>query len=219
MAAGASTAAFSTRMGRSAERLSKAAKPKTAAARIVIFTAFPKAKATLHDNWGGVVGLRGTGSCDFSVENYYLPRGTDICLGSDCSRSRCAAGRRSCFRRSPSSPRSTGSVAIGAARRALDELIKLATTTRGTFRSSKLDERQVVHRFIGQADLKLRAARALLHQRYEQLYEIAGAGKIPDGCSDRRRPRRRRSTRPTSPSRRSRSVFISPAIPACITRT
>ena len=74
-------------------------------------------------------------------------------------------------------------VAIGAARRALDELIKLATTTRGTFRSSKLDERQVVHRFIGQADLKLRAVRALLHQRYEQLYEIAGAGKIPDAAA------------------------------------
>ena len=72
---------------------------------------------------------------------------------------------------------------IGAARRALDELIKLATTTRGTFRSSKLDERQVVHRFIGQADLKLRAVRALLHQRYEELYEIAGAGKIPDAAA------------------------------------
>src|SRR5262245_17080720 len=39
-----------------------------------------------------------------------------------------------------------GSVAIGAARHALDELIALATTTRGTFRSSRLDERQVVHR-------------------------------------------------------------------------
>ena len=72
---------------------------------------------------------------------------------------------------------------IGAARRALDELIKLATTTRGTFRSSKLDERQVVHRFIGQADLKLRAVRALLHQRYEEIYEIAGAGKIPDAAA------------------------------------
>jgi hypothetical protein len=37
-----------------------------------------------------------------------------------------------------------------------------ATTTRGTFRSSRLDERQVVHRFIAQADLKLRAARAFM---------------------------------------------------------
>jgi indole-3-acetate monooxygenase len=41
----------------------------------------------------------------------------------------------------------------------------------------------VVHRFIGEADLKLRAARALLHERYEQLFAIAGAGKIPDAAA------------------------------------
>ena len=40
---------------------------------IVMFSAFPAADVTLHDNWGGVVGLRGTGSCDFSVENVKLP--------------------------------------------------------------------------------------------------------------------------------------------------
>ena len=59
----------------------------------------------------------------------------------------------------------------------------MATTSRGAFRSSKLDERQVVHRFVGESDLKLRAARALLHQRYEQLFAIASAGKIPDGAA------------------------------------
>jgi hypothetical protein len=56
----------------------------------------------------------------------------------------------------------------------------LATTTRGAFRASKLDERQVVHRFIGQTDLKIRAVRALLHERYEQLFEGVCAGKLPD---------------------------------------
>jgi len=74
-----------------------------------------------------------------------------------------------------------GSVALGGARRALDELVKIATTTRGTFRSSKLDERQVVHRFIGEADLKLRAARALMHERYDQLWRKVNAGGEPDG--------------------------------------
>ena len=75
-----------------------------------------------------------------------------------------------------------GSVAIGAGRRALDELIKIATTTRGTFRSSKLDERQVVHRQIAEADLKLRAARALMHERYDALYDKVTAGHLPDGA-------------------------------------
>src|SRR6516225_1144477 len=40
---------------------------------IVMFSAFPIKDVTIHDNWGGVVGLRGTGSCDFSVESYHLP--------------------------------------------------------------------------------------------------------------------------------------------------
>src|SRR5262249_57135352 len=40
---------------------------------MVMFSAFPVKDVTIHDNWGGVVGLRGTGSCDFSVENYHLP--------------------------------------------------------------------------------------------------------------------------------------------------
>jgi alkylation response protein AidB-like acyl-CoA dehydrogenase len=75
-----------------------------------------------------------------------------------------------------------GSVAIGAARRALDELIKIATTTRGTFRSSKLDERQVVHRQIAEADLKLRAARALMHERYGQLWQKVSARALPEGA-------------------------------------
>src|SRR6185369_457317 len=73
-----------------------------------------------------------------------------------------------------------GSVAIGAARRALDELITIATTTRGTFRASKLDERQVVHRFIGEADLKIRAVRALMHERYAELYAKVLAGTLPE---------------------------------------
>ena len=71
---------------------------------------------------------------------------------------------------------------ILSARRALDELIKIATTTRGTFRSSKLDERQVVHRKIAEADLRIRSARALMHERYEQLYEKAGAGVPLEGA-------------------------------------
>src|SRR5215470_4050984 len=125
---------------------------------IVMFSAFPVKDVTIHDNWGGVVGLRGTGSCDFSVENYHLPQ--DLTFVWDLLNPKPRRGGPS-YLFPPFSyvAKEHGSVAIGAARRALDELIALATTTRGTFRSSRLDERQIVHRFIGQADLKLRAAR------------------------------------------------------------
>jgi alkylation response protein AidB-like acyl-CoA dehydrogenase len=148
---------------------------------IVIYAVFPKKDITLYDNWGGVTGLRGTGSCDFSVENYHLPE--HFAFVWDLLKPKPQRGGPS-YLLPPFSyvAKEHGSVAIGAARRALDELIKLATTTRGTFRSSKLDERQVVHRQIAEADLKLRAARALMHERYEQLWQKVNAGGLPDGA-------------------------------------
>ena len=148
---------------------------------IVMFSAFPAADVTLHDNWGGVVGLRGTGSCDFSVENYELS--PDLTFVWDLLAPKPLRGGVS-YLMPPFSyvAKEHGSVAIGAGRRALDELINIATTMRGTFRSSKLDERQVVHRFVAEADLKLRAARALMHERYTALYDKVAAGNLPDGA-------------------------------------
>ncbi len=148
---------------------------------LVIFSALPAKEATLYDNWGGVTGLRGTGSCDCSVENYFLPEHFSFVW--DLLKPQPRRGGLS-YLLPPFSyvAKEHGSVAIGAARRALDELIKIATTTRGTFRSSKLDERQVVHRQIAEADLKLRAARALMHERYGQLWEKVNAGSLPDGA-------------------------------------
>jgi alkylation response protein AidB-like acyl-CoA dehydrogenase len=148
---------------------------------LVIFSAFPAKDVTLHNNWGGVVGLRGTGSEDFSVENYRLPK--DLTFVWDLLKPKPVRGGVS-YLFPPFSyvAKEHGSVAIGAARRALDELITIATTTRGTFRASKLDERQVVHRAIAEADLKLRAARALMHERYQALYDKVKAGHLPDGA-------------------------------------
>jgi len=149
---------------------------------IVMFSAFPIEDVTIHDNWGDVVGLRGTGSCDFSVDDYALP--ADLTFVWDLLKPRPLRGGPS-YLLPPFSyvAKEHGSVAIGAARRALDELISIATTTRGTFRSSRLDERQVVHRLIAEADLKLRAARALMHERYDRLYDSVSGGTLPDGAA------------------------------------
>lgn len=145
-----------------------------------MFSVMPTTDVTLYDNWRDVVGLKGTGSCDCSVEDYHLPE--HLSFTWDLLDPQPLRGGPS-YRLPPFSyvAKEHGSVAIGAARRALDELIKLATTTRGTFRASKLDERQVVHRKIAEADLKIRAARALMHERYEQLYQKASAGQQIEG--------------------------------------
>jgi alkylation response protein AidB-like acyl-CoA dehydrogenase len=148
---------------------------------LVVFVAFPAKDVTLYDNWGGVVGLRGTGSVDFSVENLHVPK--DLTFVWDLMQPQPVRGGPG-YLLPPFAyvAKEHGSVAIGAGRRALDELITIATTTRGTFRSSKLDERQVVHRFIAESDLKLRSARALLHERYQALYDKVNAGHKPDGA-------------------------------------
>jgi alkylation response protein AidB-like acyl-CoA dehydrogenase len=146
----------------------------------VMFSAFPTKEITYHDNWGDAVGLKGTGSGDFSVKDYYLPQ--ELAFTWDLFKPQPLRGGPLyllppfCY-----VANEHASVAVGAARRALDELIRLATTTRGTFRASKLDERQVVHRFIGEADMKLRAARALMYERYEEMWQSVSAGQVPDG--------------------------------------
>jgi alkylation response protein AidB-like acyl-CoA dehydrogenase len=146
-----------------------------------ILIAMPQKDVTLHDNWGGATGLRGTGSGDCSVENLAVPR--DLTFSWDPVNPKPLRGGPG-YLLPPFAyvAKEHASVAIGAARRALDELIAIATTTRGTFRASKLDERQVVHRFIGEADLKLRAARALLHERYAALYDKVLAGRPPEAA-------------------------------------
>ena len=120
---------------------------------LVIFAAFPTADVTIYDNWRDVVGLRGTGSSDCSVENYFLPE--HLSFVWDLLEPKPLRGGPS-YLFPPFSfvAKEHGSVAIGAARRVIDELVKIATTTRGTFRSSKLDERQVFQRKIAEADLK-----------------------------------------------------------------
>jgi alkylation response protein AidB-like acyl-CoA dehydrogenase len=148
---------------------------------LVMFSAFPATQVTHYNNWGGVVGLRGTGSCDFSVEDYQLSE--DLTFVWDLLKPKPRRGGVS-YLLPPFSyvAKEHGSVAIGAARRALDELVTIATTTRGTFRSSSLDQRQVVHRKIAEVDLKLRAARALMHERYERLWQKVNGGELPEGA-------------------------------------
>jgi indole-3-acetate monooxygenase len=142
----------------------------------VIFCAMPIDDVTLHHNWEDVVGLKGTGSIDFSIENYFVSE--DLTFVWDMENPQPVRGGEA-FHLPPIcyAAKEHGSVAIGVGRRVLDELIHIATSTRGTFRMSKLEERHVVQRAIGEADLKLRSARALLHQSYTEMEAKVSAGE------------------------------------------
>ena len=125
---------------------------------------------TLHNNWGGVTGLRGTGSEDCSVENILVPQ--ELTFSWDLLNPKPLRGGPG-YRMPPFAyvAKEHGSVAIGAARRALDELIAIATTTRGAFQRTR-----VLPEVSGDTDLGVTAF------RFGSTRGGAGAAAAADGA-------------------------------------
>ena len=131
---------------------------------------FPAAQARIEDNWH-VLGMQGTGSCDFSVSDLFLPEeftyeiatstplrgGAIYRLGWPGYVINICAG-----------------VALGMGRRALDEVLALAQSkTRGYNKRTSLADRAVFQRAVAEGDLRLRAARALMMQLLENAWTMA----------------------------------------------
>lgn len=131
----------------------------------------PVKDGRIHDNWH-VMGLKGTGSCDFAVTDLFVPQ--------DFSHDAAAAPLRGgpMYRLTflgyvaPEAP----AFALGVARRALDEVIALARSkSRGYTRQVPLAGRGVFQRAIAEGDLRLRAARAMVLEVLEKSWaEIGG---------------------------------------------
>ncbi len=138
---------------------------------------FPAAQATIDDNWH-VAGLKGTGSCDFSVSDLFVPEAFT-------------------FDARTWEPRRGGPLyhlglpglvvnehvgfALGVGRRALDEIIALAQSKRrGYATQTALADRQVFQRAVAEADLRLRAARGLMLEVFERAWQTVCAGRSPE---------------------------------------
>lgn len=133
----------------------------------VIFCAMPIGDVILHHNWEDVVGLKGIGSIYFSIENYFVP--DELTFVWNMENPQPVRGGEA-FHLPPIcyAAKEHGSVAIGIGRRVLDELIHCHINTRDL---SDVETRRTSRgsRVIGEADLKLRSARALLHQSYTEM--------------------------------------------------
>lgn len=132
----------------------------------------PRDAVEVEDNWY-VLGMRATGSNDFAVNDVFVPEEMTYRAGIAPRR----GGRM--FR--------TGiagylgypvpAVTLAIARRALDELIGLASTiTRGYTRPQLLASRAAFQNFLGEADQRLRAARALMIADGADLMDYAERG-------------------------------------------
>jgi alkylation response protein AidB-like acyl-CoA dehydrogenase len=140
---------------------------------MVIFTV-PKADAELIDNWH-VAGLQGTGSLDWSVSDLPVPAsrcyelGTAAMRGGDLFRLGMPA-----FVSNEVPP-----LAIGLARRALDDMTALATRTARFPGGPVVSDRAVFHKELGRAEVKLNAARLLHRDAMSACWSAAVSGISP----------------------------------------
>jgi len=141
---------------------------------LMIVFLVPKDQAEVIDNWH-VAGLQGTGSLDFSLDSVFVPAemtyrlGIPAVRGGDLFRLGMPA-----FVSNEVPP-----LAIGLARRALDDMTELALHTARFPGGPTVGERAVFHKELGRAETRIKAARAVHREAMAQAWETAVAGTVP----------------------------------------
>jgi len=135
----------------------------------------PREQVAIVDTWS-VMGMRGTGSQDFTVDDVFVP------------------AARSCLSDAP--PCETGPLfnqrawyvtlwtpsaanALGIARGAIDSFIEIAATEASTLSSHLLRDRTMVQARIGEAEAIVNAARAYVFDTVGRLWDTLCTGEVP----------------------------------------
>jgi alkylation response protein AidB-like acyl-CoA dehydrogenase len=133
---------------------------------------FPPAHVEIVDTWK-VVGLRGTGSHDLRLHDAFCPDGFSFRIDGPSRRS------EPIFR-IPVIPHLglwVSAVAVGIARGALADIVALAGRGKQPAFGRKLAESTLFHDKIGQAEVTLRGARALLHDQARAAWHRAAGSE------------------------------------------
>jgi alkylation response protein AidB-like acyl-CoA dehydrogenase len=144
------------------------------AAPVLYMFVFPASEIVIHDNWD-VVGLRGTGSCDISVADLFVPA---ECAWNVQSQPPQRGGPLYRLGIPAFVAYEHAAFATGVARLALDTLsIAAIDKKRGYGPGARsLADREPVQRFIGHSDLQLRAARGLAIELNQQAMDVIERG-------------------------------------------
>ena len=132
----------------------------------------PSGSATILDTWR-VLGLRGTGSHDFSIADVFVPESHSAAMGA------LPLEKGALYE-----PRlhlswiwtATVANAIGIARGALDAFTELASTKSSTMSTALLRDRPLVQARVAEAEAILSAARAYVQAAVGDLWMRAGRG-------------------------------------------
>lgn len=129
---------------------------------------FPEKEVEFIDTWH-VSGLRGTGSCDYRVENVVVPETRVVGLGPD------PAACRPLYRFPLYSFLALGiaAVTLGIARAAIDELVRLAVTKKRFGSGSPMAAKAHSQIEVATAEARLRAARAFYYEALDSAWAAA----------------------------------------------
>ena len=143
---------------------------------------FPVAKGRIHDNWH-VSGLEGSGSNDISVNDLFVPYTfTWRTTGASAWQPKRGGAIYRMGRPGFVANEHSG-VALGIARRALDEILLTAPVKRRSRLATSLADREAFRGDIGVCDMRLRAARMLSHDVFERAFAAASHGCVPDAAA------------------------------------
>ena len=135
---------------------------------------FPRSSATIHDVWH-VVGLRGTGSDSYSVNDIFVPASHSFTRESADDRRE--AGPLYRFTSYQLFGASFAAVALGIARAALDAFVQMASSKVPMLQTRPLRDSASVQSHVAQAEARWQASRALLFQTLEQMWNTAAGGE------------------------------------------
>ena len=132
----------------------------------------PSDSVEITGNWD-VMGLRGTGSFDYSIPEQFVEDGRSFWLFDD--EPRCGGG---VYRLGVVGFAGIGHSgwALGVARRALDEIQGILTSGRARIGGGQMRDDQVIQRAFSQHTLALRSVRLLVHDTIGSIVERLDAG-------------------------------------------
>jgi len=138
-----------------------------------IWAVLPKDQVQVHDTWFPL-GLKGTGSTDFSVEETFVP-------AHFVSKSTQSVRGGSLYRLGyGGAAHEHGIFACALAQAALDSLLSTAEKKkRGYVHQKGLADREAFQAAVAEAELRIRAARLLMADAADRLLESASEGEAP----------------------------------------
>jgi len=147
--------------------------------RTPVYAVLPRAEIEIVDTWH-VGGMRGSGSNDVRVEERFVP---DERMAVPDAAWTARLHRESPVTRIPLSVRlayNKVAVALGIARGAVDDFVALAQGKTPRFGSTLLAERPFAQRAVATGEVRLRAARALVMELVEEMWDAVLADRQVD---------------------------------------